>query len=74
MHSALIHCVNDLGVTLKSASVMASTTASYFTRSLDTIGQLVPGAAANFVVLDERLQLKQVWQKGSRILNNNAAL
>lgn len=67
MHSALIHCVNDLGVSLKSASVMASTTASRFTRTQNNIGQLIPGAAANFVVLDEQLHLKQVWQQGKRL-------
>ncbi|WP_032097521.1 MULTISPECIES: N-acetylglucosamine-6-phosphate deacetylase [unclassified Alteromonas] len=65
MHSALRHCVNDLGITLKSASVMASTTASCFTRTQRNIGQLVTGAAANFVVLDEQLHLKQVWQHGN---------
>lgn len=67
MHSALIHCVNDLGVSLKSASVMASTTASRFTHTQNNIGQLIPGAAANFVVLDEQLHLKQVWQQGKRL-------
>ena len=65
MHSALRHCVNDLGITLESASVMASTTASCFTRTQRNIGQLIPGAAANFVVLDEQLHLKQVWQHGN---------
>jgi N-acetylglucosamine-6-phosphate deacetylase len=71
MHSALRHCVNDLGITLKSASVMASTTASCFTCTQRNIGQLVPGTAANFVVLDDKLNLKAVWQRGLNIHNND---
>lgn len=64
MHQAVVNCVNDLSVPLTSASAMASRTPAEFGNMGASIGRLAKGAMANFIVLDDALNLTQVWQHG----------
>ncbi|GMM67879.1 N-acetylglucosamine-6-phosphate deacetylase [Alteromonas sp. MTD1] len=66
MHGALTNCVNDIRISLESASIMASTTPAVFTKIHDRVGDIASGKAANFVVLDGTNTLCQVWLQGAQ--------
>ena len=63
MHSALVNAIDGCNVTLEQASVMASTTPAHFMGVENEIGSIALGRNADFVLVDQRNQLKQVWSK-----------
>jgi N-acetylglucosamine-6-phosphate deacetylase len=67
MHSALVNTCRDLNVTLAKASEMASLTPARFVGLDDEIGVIASGYRANFVALDETLNLCNVWVNGELI-------
>ncbi|BFT29517.1 N-acetylglucosamine-6-phosphate deacetylase [Alteromonas sp. D210916BOD_24] len=67
MHSALMHCVNDIQIPLADASAMASTTPAAFTKIRDRVGDIAIGKVANFLVLDDNNALNAVWQYGQQV-------
>jgi len=71
MHSAVTNSVNDISIPLRHASVMASTTPAMFTHIHNKVGEIAVGKYANFLVLDDNKALAEVWQRGSKINNNN---
>ncbi|APD94908.1 N-acetylglucosamine-6-phosphate deacetylase [Alteromonas mediterranea] len=64
MHGAVINCVNDIGISLKEASLMASATPSAFMGINEKVGSIAVGQRANFVELSEDNALAHVWQNG----------
>lgn len=64
MHGAVINCVNDIGISLEEASLMASATPSAFMGINEKVGSIAVGQRANFVELSENNALAHVWQNG----------
>lgn len=53
----------SIGLTLAQASDMCSTRQAEYL-ALDDLGRLLPGRAASFVVLTQKLQLQETWLRG----------
>ena len=64
MASAVRNTVTMLGVDVTAASRMASGNPAWFLRLKDGYGAIAPGLRADFVLLDDRLQVRQVWSGG----------
>jgi N-acetylglucosamine-6-phosphate deacetylase len=61
------NAVEHMGVPLPEAIAMASANAARAMRLGDTYGTLAPGAAADFVLLDEALAVSETWVAGRRV-------
>jgi len=66
MPTALRFMINEIGLTLEAALTMA-TSAPARVLGAKTIGALAKDIPANFVHLDEALNLQTVWQNGVKI-------
>ncbi|WP_346993463.1 N-acetylglucosamine-6-phosphate deacetylase [Alteromonas gracilis] len=63
MHSALVNTINGCSITLAQASTMASNTPSSFMGLSNEIGNLEVGRFADFVLLSEKNEVKQVFSR-----------
>ncbi len=61
------NAVEHLGVPLHTAVAMASTNAARAMRLAGRYGALSPGHAADFIVLDDALQVMETWVAGARV-------
>jgi len=68
MHSALVNTYSDCGISLESASKMASITPATFMNLQHEIGSIEVGKQADFVLLDNSQALLQVWSSGRKVL------
>ena len=64
MGSAVRHCVGRIGIPLEEALAMASTYPAMALGLGDRLGRIAPGHAADFVVLDERLAVRETYLNG----------
>jgi N-acetylglucosamine-6-phosphate deacetylase len=62
MAGAVRNAVNHVGIALPHALAMASATSARFLGLEDRIGYLARGRSADFVLLDETLQVRRVWK------------
>lgn len=67
MISAVRFMVDRIGMALEEALRMAALYPARVLRREHQIGQLVAGARADFLLLDERLNLSGVWRAGERL-------
>ena len=65
MATAVRNTVAQLGVSLAEAARMASTYPAQFLGIGHTHGRIAPGCRADFVVLDDALQVRQTWIGGA---------
>ncbi|WP_020559528.1 N-acetylglucosamine-6-phosphate deacetylase [Thiofilum flexile] len=68
MVSAVRNCVNTLEIALPEALRMGSLYPAQFLGISEHYGQLKAGARADFILLDEQLNLKQTWVLGQRCI------
>ncbi|SOD19695.1 N-acetylglucosamine-6-phosphate deacetylase [Pedobacter xixiisoli] len=73
MLQSIKNCVKYCGISLSDAINMATYYPSKLIKKENEIGQLAVNAEANFVVLDEDMNIAQVFYKGSEIKLNKAA-
>ncbi|MCW4455591.1 N-acetylglucosamine-6-phosphate deacetylase [Flavobacterium sp. MXW15] len=66
MATAVRNTVNLLGLPLAEAARMASTYPAQFLRLDDRYGRIATGYQADFVLLDEALQVRDTWIAGQR--------
>ena len=66
MASAVRNAVTMLGVDLAEAVMMASANPAAFLGLDHELGRIAPGYRANFVLLDDRLQVVETWIDGVR--------
>ncbi len=66
MATAVRNTVQLLGLSLAEASRMASTYPAQFLRLDDRYGHIAPGYQADFVLLDQDLQVQATWIAGQR--------
>ena len=66
MATAVRNTVNLLGLPLAEAARMASTYPAQFLRLDDRYGQIAPGYQADFVLLDDALEVQATWIAGQR--------
>ena len=67
MASAVRNAVAQLGLADDEALRMASTYPADFLGLADQYGRIAPGAAADLVVLDEALAVRETWVGGERV-------
>ncbi|WP_192822871.1 N-acetylglucosamine-6-phosphate deacetylase [Rufibacter sp. LB8] len=67
MLEAVQNTVNMVGLEVDEAIRMATLYPAQVMKLENRVGQLVPGAAANLVVLGQDLQLQQVWVDGQEV-------
>ncbi|ALI99123.1 N-acetylglucosamine-6-phosphate deacetylase [Rufibacter tibetensis] len=68
MLQAVQNTVNMVGLEVDEAIRMATLYPAQVLKLEHKVGQLVPGAAANIVVMDQELQLQQVWVEGVEVV------
>ncbi|MBC3540715.1 N-acetylglucosamine-6-phosphate deacetylase [Rufibacter sediminis] len=68
MLQAVQNTVNMVGLELDEAIRMATLYPAQVLQLEHQVGQLVPGAAANIVVLDQALALQRVWVEGAEVV------
>jgi N-acetylglucosamine-6-phosphate deacetylase len=66
MASAVRNTVDLLGLPLAEAARMASTYPAQFLRVDDRYGHIAAGYQADFVLLDDALQVQATWIAGQR--------
>ncbi|QHJ12614.1 N-acetylgalactosamine-6-phosphate deacetylase [Paraglaciecola mesophila] len=67
MLSAVKNAVNDIQLPLEDAIAMASTTPAHYLGLQDTHGDIAPGKRADFVALDDELNITALCQSGQFI-------
>ncbi|MNK30003.1 N-acetylglucosamine-6-phosphate deacetylase [compost metagenome] len=73
MLRSIKNCIEHCGVSLADAINMATYYPAKLIKKENEIGQLAVNAEANFVVLDEEMNIAQVFYKGTEIKLNKAA-
>ncbi|WP_339900178.1 N-acetylglucosamine-6-phosphate deacetylase [Paraglaciecola polaris] len=68
MLSAVKHAVNDLALSLEDAVTMASTTPAHYLGLQASHGDIAVGKQADFVLLDQELNITALWQSGQPII------
>ena len=64
MDAAVRYCVQEVGVPLADALVMASRAPAEFLRRDQELGRLAPGYLASLVHLDDELMVRETWVEG----------
>jgi N-acetylglucosamine-6-phosphate deacetylase len=67
MAAAVRNTIEQAGISRQEALRMASTYAADFLGLSATHGQIAEGYAADFVVLDDALQVRETWISGERV-------
>ena len=67
MEQAIQHAHFDLSVELQSVLRMATSTPATFIKSEKSVGTLRLGSMANFVTLNQNLQVKRCWRNGEPV-------
>jgi N-acetylglucosamine-6-phosphate deacetylase len=67
MLQAVQNTVHMVGLEVDEALRMATLYPAQVLKMEDRVGQLVPGAVANLVVLNQELELQQVWVNGKAV-------
>ena len=73
MLQSIKNCVADCGISLKDAINMATYYPAKLIKSENEIGQISVNAKANFVLLNEQLDIAQVFYNGEEIKLNKAS-
>lgn len=74
MATALRYAVNEVGMSVRDASRIASATPAQFLGFEQTFGVLAPGRAANMVWLSAELVVKNVWIDGVSVVSSKATI
>ena len=67
MHQAMLNCHRDLGISLAETVKMASQTPAEFLSLGNTTGSIAAGQNANFILLDEQLNINNIWLHGQPV-------
>jgi N-acetylglucosamine-6-phosphate deacetylase len=67
MNEAVANAVRFMGASLAEALRMATLTPARFLGLETVIGRIASGFQADFVAIDERLSVRQVWQRGAAV-------
>ncbi|MFC6996348.1 N-acetylglucosamine-6-phosphate deacetylase [Rufibacter roseus] len=67
MLKAVQNTVNMVGLPVDEAIRMATLYPAQVLKLEQKVGQLIPGAAANLVVMNQELELQQVWVDGQQV-------
>ncbi|RZK76004.1 MAG: N-acetylglucosamine-6-phosphate deacetylase, partial [Pedobacter sp.] len=73
MQQSIKNCIEHCGVSLADAINMATYYPAKLIKKENEIGQISVNAEANFIVLNEELDIEQVFYKGKEIKLNKAA-
>ena len=73
MARALRNAVASLEVDLATASAMASGNPARFMGIDDSFGKIAPGARADFVVLDQDLEVSSTWIGGASDISRGSS-